>query len=314
MPTIGLDVGGTKVLGVVIDAAGAVVAEHREPTPKGGEAVMDAMVETVHRLRHAVDGVAAVGAGVPGLVDRSGTLRFAPNLPGVVELAVAERLSSATGLPIRVDNDATCALWGEHEAGVARGLDDVLLVTLGTGIGGGLLVDGRLVRGVNGFAGEPGHMVVDADGIACPCGRRGCWERYASGSALGRLGREAADAGTAWRLVHLAGGDPGDVRGEHVTAAAAEGDAGGLAVMAEFARWFALGLANLVALADVGTCVIGGGLVEAGDTVLEPVRRAVSDNVLGGSHRPPVTVVAAALGEHAGAIGAAHLARQAQPG
>ncbi len=307
--TIGLDVGGTKVLGVGLDAGGAVVAEHREPTPRGGAAVIEAMVETVRRLREVVPEVAAIGAGVPGLVDRDGRLRFAPNLPGVVELPVRTLLEEATGLPVRVDNDATCALWGEHEAGVAQGCDDALLVTLGTGIGGGLLLDGQLVRGANGFAGEFGHMVVSADGIACPCGRRGCWERYASGSALGRLGREAADAGTGWRLVELAGGDAGEVRGEHVTEAAADGDPGALEVMESFARWFALGLSNLVAVADVRTCVIGGGLVEAGDTLLDPIRVAVARSLVGGDHRPPVDVVAAGLGEHAGAIGAAHLAR-----
>lgn len=313
-PTIGLDVGGTKVLGVALDGSGSVLAEHREPTPLGGEAVIGAMLETVRRLESVVPGARALGAGVPGLVDRTGRLRFAPNLPGVVELPVASLLQEATGLPVRVDNDATCALWGEHEAGAARGGDDVLLVTLGTGIGGGLLLDGRLARGANGFAGEFGHMVVDADGFACPCGRRGCWERYASGSGLGRLGREAAAAGTGRRLVELAGGEPEEVRGEHVTAAAAEGDPEALAVLATFAGWFALGLANLVAVVDVSTCVIGGGLVEAGETLLVPVREAVGARLVGVGHRPPVQVVAAGLGERAGAVGAAHLAREALPG
>jgi len=309
-PTVGLDVGGTKVLGVVIDSGGAVLAEHREPTPVGGEAVLAAMVETALHLQAKVPGVVALGVGLPGLVDRQGNLRFAPNLPGVVELPAASRLEELTGLPVRVDNDATCALWGEHVAGVARGADDVLLVTLGTGIGGGLLLDGRLVRGRNGFAGEPGHMVVDADGVPCPCGRRGCWERYASGSGLGRMGREAAERGSGRRLLELAGGDPNEVRGEHVTQAAAEGDPNAEAVLGHFAGWFAMGLANLVAIVDVGTCVIGGGLVEAGDTLLDPVREAMGASLLGGSHRPPVTILAAGLGEHAGAVGAAHLARE----
>jgi glucokinase len=313
-PTIGIDVGGTKVLGVAVDAGGVMVAEHREPTPEGGEAVLATMLTIVEQLRARVPEVAALGAGVPGLVDRTGTLRIAPNLPGVVELAVATRLASATGLPTRVDNDATCALWGEHATGVARGADDVLLVTLGTGIGGGLLLDGQLTRGANGFAGEFGHMVVAAGGIRCPCGRSGCWERYASGSALGRMGREAAGGGGAARMVELAGGDPADVRGEHVTAAAAEGDAAAQAVVAEFASWFAIGLANLVAIVDVRTCVVGGGLVEAGDVLLTPIREAVRGDLIAAGHRPPVDIVAATLGEHAGAVGAAHLAREALAG
>ena len=313
-PTIGIDVGGTKVLGVAVDADGAMVAEHREPTPEGGEAVLATMVTIVEQLRARVPGVAALGAGVPGLVDRTGTLRIAPNLPGVVELAVAARLAAATGLATRVDNDATCALWWEHAMGVARGADDVLLVTLGTGIGGGLLLDGLLARGANGFAGEFGHMVVAAGGIRCPCGRSGCWERYASGSALGRMGRQATEGGGAPRMVALAGGDPADVRGEHVTGEAAEGDAAALGVVAEFASWFAVGLANLVAIVDVRTCVVGGGLVEAGDVLLTPIREAVGSDLIAAGHRPPVDIVAATLGEHAGAVGAAHLAREALAG
>jgi glucokinase len=307
--TIGLDVGGTKVLGVALDGDGAVVAEHRERTPSGGDAVLGAMVATVERLRARVPGVVAAGAGVPGLVDRGGVLRFAPNLPGVVDLPVAAVLAERTGLPVRVDNDATCALWGEHEAGAARGGDDVVLVTLGTGIGGGILADGELLRGANGFAGELGHMVVDAGGIECPCGRRGCWERYASGTGLGRMGRAAAAGPDGGRLRALAGGAEG-VRGEHVTAAAAEGDVAALAVLEQLAAWFALGLANLAAVLDVDTCVVGGGLVEAGATLLDPVRAAVDAQLVGAGHRPKMAIVPAALGEHAGAIGAAHLARE----
>ncbi|MEA3020031.1 MAG: glucokinase, partial [Actinomycetota bacterium] len=219
-PTVGIDVGGTKVLGVVADAAGTVLAEHRVPTPPDGEQLIATMVELVARLRASHPDVTAVGAGVPGLVDRDAVLRFAPNLPGIVELAVGARLAGATGLPVRVDNDNTCALWGEHLLGAARDRTDVVLVGLGTGIGGGLLLDGRLARGTHGFAGEIGHMVVARGGIACVCGRHGCWEQYASGTALGRLGRESGAA----RIVELAGGLVDDVRGEHVTAAATEGD------------------------------------------------------------------------------------------
>ena len=308
MPTLGVDIGGTKVLGVALDEDGTVVAEHRVPTPRGSEALVDDVLEVVAVLRDACDGASAVGVGLPGLVDRSGVLRFAPNLPGVVELPVGRLVADAIGLPVIVDNDATCATWAEHRVGAARGAADVILVTLGTGIGGGIVLDGRLMRGAHGFAGEIGHMVVDADGIACVCGRRGCWERYASGSGLGRIAREAAEAGLGRRLVALAGGDPDLVRGEHVTAAALEGDAEALAVLDRFAGWFAVGLANLVHILDVGTCVVGGGLVEAGDVVLGPIRRAFVDRVVAPDHRPPVPIVPAELGERAGAIGAALLA------
>lgn len=273
---------------------------------------MEALVGMVTSLRDVVgaEREVVVGVGVPGLVDREGTLRFAPNLPGIEELAVARLGMEATGLDWRVDNDATAALWAEHRLGAARGADDALLVTLGTGIGGGLLAEGRLVRGAHGFAGEVGHMVVDAGGLPCPCGRRGCWERYASGSGLGRLGREAAEAGRGRRLAALAGGDPLDVRGEHVSAAAAEGDSEAAAVVGVFADWFAIGLANLVHLLDVERCVVGGGLVASGETLLEPVRRSFAERVVAPDHRPMIEIVAAELGPRAGAVGAALLAGQ----
>ena len=290
--TIGVDVGGTKVLGVVVDDAGAVLAELRVPTPPTDDGLVAAMIDVVDKLRAEHD-VVGLGAGVPGLVDRNAVLRFAPNLPGIVELPVGALLADATGLPVRVDNDNTCALWGEHLLGAARDATDVVLVGLGTGIGGGLLVDGRLARGAHGFAGEIGHMVVARGGIPCVCGHNGCWERYASGNALGRMAR---DAGIG-------------ERGEDVTTAAIAGDAAALAVFDEFADWFAVGLVNLVHVLDVSRCVIAGGLVEAGEVLIEAVRRAFRARVVAPEHRPPVEIVAAQLGERAGAIGAALLAR-----
>lgn len=288
-----------------MDGDGTPVAEHRLPTPRGEAAVLDVLAATVAALEPA----SSVGVGVPGLVDVAGVLRFAPNLPGVVDLDVRSGLLARfPHLAVRVDNDATCAGWAEATAGAARGAKDAVLVTLGTGIGGGVIANGVLVRGTNGFAGELGHMVVDPDGPPCPCGQRGCWERFASGSGLGVLARQAAAAHPLCGMADLAGGDVEAVRGEHATAAAAQGDPVALAVMADFGRWVALGLANLANIFDPEVLVLGGGLVEAGDVLLGPVRAAFSGLVLAGAHRPPVAIVAATLGERAGAIGAALLA------
>ncbi len=311
----GLDLGGTKLLGVVVDpdVPGAPLLEEKVATPAGGEAVLEEVVALASRLcERAADqfgeGVGAVGLGAPGLVDRRGTLRYGPNLPGVVDLALADLLRTRLERAVSVDNDATCAAWGEHERGASRGIDHSVLVTLGTGIGAGITVKGAVLRGANGFAGEPGHMVVDPSGPLCPCGRRGCWERYASGSGLGWLARESAQAGLAARVVELAGGEPEDVRGEHVTAAAAEGDAEALAVLKRFGWWVALGIANLVNVLDPGMVVIGGGLAEAGGLVLDPTRSAYRQLVFAADHRPDVPIVLAHLGGHAGAVGAALLA------
>ena len=312
--TIGIDLGGTKCLGVVAGPDGQVHDELRLPTPQGEEAIMATLAAVATTLaERAPAAIAGVGVGAPGLVGQPGTLVSAPNLPGVFDLELAGPLARHLGLPVVVDNDATCAGWAEREAGAARGRDDVVFVTLGTGIGGGMVLGGRLYRGSHGYAGEIGHMVVDPRGPACPCGRRGCWERFASGSGLGRLAREAAHAGRLRRAVELAGSDPEAVRGEPVTAAAAVGDQDALEVLSEFAWWVGVGLSNLANVLDPEAFVVGGGLVEAGDLLLDPVRRAFSDLLQAGgaARRPPVDVLPASLGEHAGAIGAALLARPA---
>lgn len=312
---IGVDLGGTKILARAADPADPTraLAAARVDTPRGAVAIIEALAGVVGQLQAEVVAageppVGAVGIGAAGLVDLGGVLRFAPNLPGVVDLEIGPTLTERLGLPVVVDNDANCATVAEHRAGAAIGVEHAVLVTLGTGIGAGVVVDGVLLRGHAGFAGEPGHMVVDPSGPPCPCGRRGCWERFASGSGLGRLARDAAEAGRADRVVALAGGDPEAVRGEHVTRAVLEGDPDARAVLHDFAWWVALGVANLVHVLDPEVVVIGGGLVAAGEALLEPTRSAYSGLVLGDSHRPVVRIVAAALGPEAGAIGAALLA------
>ncbi|MEZ5140940.1 MAG: ROK family protein [Acidimicrobiales bacterium] len=311
----GLDLGGTKVLAAAVAPAAPldVRAEVRRDTPRGAAALVDALAAAVAALDERLaadghDGVAAVGVGVAGLVDRAGVLRFAPNLPGVVDLDVRTELAARVGRPVTVDNDANCAALAEHRLGASAGSRSSVLLTLGTGIGGGLVIDGAVQRGAFGFAGEPGHMLVDPHGPPCPCGRRGCWERFASGSGLGRLARDAAAAGRASHIVELAGGDPEAVRGEHVTAAALAGDPDAAGILVELAWWVAVGVANLVDLLDPEIVVVGGGLVAAGELLLGPVREAYAGLVLAHDHRPSVPVVAARLGERAGALGAALLA------
>jgi glucokinase len=307
--TIGVDIGGTKILAVAVDPRGVVDSELWARTPPGGQELLDAVATLVTRLRPQETTV-AVGVGAPGLVDEDGVLRFAPNLPAIVGLPIRDGLEArVSGSWVRVGNDASFAGWAEHVLGAGRGHRDLLLVTLGTGIGGGIVSGGRLQEGANGFAGEIGHMVVDPHGPACPCGKRGCWERWASGSGLGRLGQKAVAAGLARRVVELAGGDPEAIRGEHVTRAASEGDADARAVMGTYAWWLALGLANLSNIFDPATIVLGGGLVEAGPILLEPTRLAFAELIEAAPYRPPVAIVPARMGARSGAIGAALLAR-----
>jgi glucokinase len=322
--TLGIDVGGTKVLGLALDGSGAVLADVRLPTPgirgaQGAEGVREELVEAMAtvatqltvRVRPSSDLLPLyVGVGVPGLVDDDGILRFAPNLPVGPSFDIASLLSERLGgSRVVVDNDSTCAMVGEWAYGAAAGASNAVMITLGTGIGGGIVADGRVLRGANGFAGEIGHMVVDPAGPVCPCGRRGCWERYASGSGLGRLGREAAQAGRLSAVVSLVGGDPEAVRGEYITQAALAGDADARAVLEEHGWWLALGLVNLANILDTSTIVIGGGLVAAVRLVFDPVRQAFDEMMVQGHQRPGVKILLAALGERAGAIGAAFVAR-----
>ncbi|MHB8680910.1 MAG: ROK family protein [Acidimicrobiales bacterium] len=324
--TLGIDVGGTKMLGLALDAAGRTLFEVRAPSPQlprgagptemqaASEALVEAMAVLATQLgdeleRAGLGPAAAIGVGVPGLVDATGTLHYAPNLPAGTGLAVAEVLQHRLARRVVVDNDATCAAVAESTLGAAAGTGEALVVTLGTGIGGGLVSHGQVWRGANGFAGEIGHMVVDPGGPVCSCGKRGCWERFASGSGLARLAREAAQAGRLHAVVDLAGGDPEAVRGEHVTAAALGGDTEAHAVLEELGWWLALGLSNLALALDPEVVVLGGGLVEVIAIVLGTVRHAFNSMLVGQQHRPEVRIVPAALGEHAGAIGAALVAR-----
>lgn len=303
--TIGIDVGGSKCLGVVLDD-GQVLTESRRPTPRG-EGSLPQLIETLAELATELGPYEHLGVGVPGLVTHEGVLRAAPNLDGVADFDVAGLLAERLSHPVEVDNDATCAALSEWSYGIGRGTTDMVLVTLGTGIGGGLVVGGRLQRGAHGFAGEYGHMVVDPDGPPCPCGRRGCWERYASGSGLARLAREAAVGRRVDRVLQLAGGDPEAVRGEMVQQAAREGDAAALAVIDDFGRWVALGLVNLTNALDPEMFVLGGGLAAGADLYLDSIRRWFRELLYQPELRPLPAVAFASSHERAGAIGAALL-------
>jgi glucokinase len=208
-----------------------------------------------------------------------------------------------------VDNDGNVAAWGEFRFGAARGSSNLLMVTVGTGIGGGIVADGRLFRGAHGFAAEIGHVIVEPNGPLCGCGNRGCWEQVASGRAIGRMGREAAAEHPESLIVELVGGDPQNVHGPAVTEAARRGDRMALGILSEVGRRLGEGIAGLVNVLDPELVVVGGGAAAAaGDLLLDPARRAFSDAVQAPEHRPSVPLVAAALGNDAGAIGAADLA------
>ncbi len=304
---IGLDVGGTKINAFRVARDGTVVERSSAPTPADDEAAtLSAMVELATSLK--TPEVLAVGVGAAGLVDATeGILRFAPNLAWR-DLPIAERMRDALDLPCQVDNDASMAAYGEYRFGAGRGYRHLLLVTVGTGIGGGIVADGRLFRGANGFAAEIGHIIVEPGGPLCGCGNRGCWEQVAAGRAIDRMGREEAREHEHSILRRLAGGDPDKVTGRLVTEAARQGDDAARGILAQTGSRLGEGIAGLVNVLDPQIVVVGGGAIVAGDLLLDPARVAFRDAVEAPEHRPRVPIVPAQLGNDAGAVGAAVLA------
>jgi glucokinase len=310
---IGVDVGGTKALALIVGRNGRVLGELQAQTPHdfgegAGAATAKILTELVIELctRQELDpSDLPVGIGLPGLMRRDGILAFAPNLQTASGANLGTQLGeSLNNSTVYCENDANCAALAEHEWGAGRGVSDFVMVTLGTGIGGGVFADGKLVRGRSGFAGEIGHMVVAARGAPCQCGSHGCWERYASGGGLNRLTLEAAIEGRLPTLVARVG-NAGLVRAEDVTAAAALGLGEAVMVMKEIGWWLALGLSNLAAILDCGHFVIGGGLSSSSDLVLPWAREYLVDLVEGYSARAAITVTASMFGPCSGAMGAA---------
>lgn len=308
---VGVDIGGTKVLAGVVGPDGRVGATARRTTP--GRRVLtrqveDALVAAV--LEATADRpLAAVGVAAAGFVDSAGErVMFAPHLPWQGE-PLRALLEERLGCPVALDNDANCAARAEAHHGVARGASSALMVTMGTGIGGALLLDGRVLRGANGMAGEFGHMQVVPDGRACECGRQGCWEQYSSGNALVRDARALMGEQPSV-LAEMAGG-PDGVTGPMVSAAAEQGDLVARRAFASVGDWLGVGAANLVAALDPQLVVIGGGVSAAGDRLLEPARAALRRSLVGGAHRRVPDLVAGSLGPESGMVGAALLAAQA---
>jgi len=307
----GVDVGGTKIAGAVVDLEGKILEEARVESPAmDAEAIEQAITDLVAELRSRHE-VEVVGIGAAGYVDaKRASVMFAPNL-ALRDVDLKSELEARIGLPVVVENDANAAAWGEFAFGAGADVDDLLMVTVGTGVGGGIVLDGRLYRGAFGPAAEIGHLRVVPEGHLCGCGQRGCLEQYASGRALVREAVTAASGGVdaAQPLLAMAGGDPQAITGPLITEAARAGDPFSTELIASLARWLGGGIASLVAVLDPAAVVIGGGVSEAGDLLMVPLRTAFESQLSGRGHRPVAEIRLATLGNKAGVIGAADLAR-----
>jgi glucokinase len=314
--TIGVDIGGTKVAAGVVDECGTVVATTHRGTPADDVArIEDAIAAAVGELTSKYD-VRAVGVGAAGFIDaQRSTVMFAPNLAWRDEPLRAS-LQRRLGLPVVVENDANAAAWAEVRFGAGRGADHVVILTVGTGIGGGIVVNGQLLRGQFGAAAEIGHVIVVPDGRRCGCGQRGCWEQYASGRALVREAQELARVSPEMvgHLLGLACGRPDDITGKMVTQAAAAGDVAALRCFEVIGRWLGRGLAGLAAILDPSLFVLGGGVSAAGEVLRAPALASFREFLTGGGHRPVAELRIAELGPAAGLVGAADLARSWEAG
>jgi glucokinase len=310
--TIGVDVGGTKIAAAVVNPDGSIVEKLRRETPAHEtRATEDAIIALVGELRQRHD-IEAVGIGAAGYIDeKRATVLFAPNLAWRDE-PLKSIVEKAVGIPVIVENDANAAAWGEFRFGAGADVDELLMVALGTGIGGGIVLRGELFRGTFGIAGEFGHIKMVPDGRVCGCGNRGCWEQYASGKALVREVREVADtkSPTASAILEAAGGDAAAITGQMVTAAAKDGDRLCIEAFDTIGAWLGRGLADLASIFDPGVVVIGGGVSEAGDLLMDPARSSFKRELSGRGHRPEMEIRLAALGNSAGMSGAADLARR----
>ena len=313
---IGIDIGGTKVAGGVVDAHGNVTHRARRDTPhrsKSPSVVEGTIVEVVTELMQLAgpETIAAVGIGAAGFVaaDRA-TVVFAPHLSWRHE-PLQEALQKRVSVPIFVDNDANAAVWAEWKFGAAQGETHVMMITLGTGIGGGILINGQVQRGRFGIAGEFGHMQVVPGGHRCECGNRGCWEQYASGNALVREAHSlfSANSPIASDLLDRVGGVLDNLTGPLITQAARDGDPTARELLAEIGNWLGVGIANLAAAFDPGMFVIGGGVSTADELLLASARETFKRQLAGRGYRPEARIVVAQLGNDAGLIGAADLAR-----
>ncbi|MBT1017995.1 ROK family glucokinase [Canibacter sp. lx-72] len=310
---IGIDIGGTKIAGGVVTADGEVLATVTKPTPAADpNATINTILAVIAELRSNYE-VTAVGLGAPGFIDNSRSkIIFSPNITWHNE-PLSQKISSSTQLPVILENDANVAAWGEFKFGAAQNHHTAAVITVGTGIGGGIILEDRLIRGSYGFAGEIGHMNMVAAGRLCGCGANGCWEMYSSGNALVEYARTRAaqTPADASKMLELAGGSPAGITGLIVTKAASEGDRAAQDSFREIGKWLGRGMVNLAAILDPEVFVLAGGVSEAGDLLRVPVAESFKENLVASDYRPSPLILLAKLRNSAGLIGAADLALEA---
>ncbi len=311
--TIGVDIGGTKIAAGIVGPEGDVQAVGRRSTPKrDADAVVEVISELVDSLvRGTEEEIIGVGLGVAGFVDATQSMVLTASNLGWNSVPIKAKLERSLSLPVIVENDANAAAWGEYRFGAGVGRTDMIMVTVGTGVGGGIVMCGKLQRGAHGLGSEFGHMVLVPEGRLCACGLHGCWEQYASGSSLVRYARDLAgeDRTEAEIMLSLGDGTPEGIQGLHVSDAAAQGDPVALEAFDRLGLWLGRGMADIAAMLDPAVFVVGGGVIESGDLILRPTMESFAASLVSREVRPLTPIVPAILGNAAGIVGAGDLAR-----
>lgn len=308
----GVDIGGTNIKIGLVDINGKIVADNSIKTRKenGYKGILEDIVEDIRSLceKCGVDyhDIAGIGIGVPGVVDsRTGTVSYSANL-GWRDVPIVHGMEVASGIRTEAANDANCAAWGEYKFGASRSMDNVILITLGTGVGSGIIIEGKLFDGVASAGGEAGHMIIVKDGKKCNCGLRGCWECYASATALIGQTEEAMEKHPE-SLLHEVARENGGVSGRTAFIAAGKGDKVAEEVVENYIDYLATGLINLGNVFHPNAIIIGGGVSNEGPALISPLEEKVNAGLLANEHNPKVRIIGASLGNKAGLIGAAAL-------
>ena len=305
---VGVDLGGSKINAILSDSSGNIEARDLRDTlsHEGPDAVIKRIIESIKQVASRAD-IAGIGIGAAGACDvATGVITLSPNLPGWYNIPLKDIIQREFDLPVYLENDATAAALGEHCFGGGVGIDNLIYICVGTGIGGGILIDGQLYHGASGSAGEIGHMTIDINGPSCPCGNSGCWETLASGTALAREAVKRIEAGTQTSILNFADGQLQKVSAHRVFLATREGDRLANELISQTAHYLGVGLVNIVNIFNPQLILIGGGLSRMGQLLLEPATKVVRERAYELPARA-VRIELARLGADAEALGAAAL-------
>lgn len=307
----GFDIGGTNIRGLALGNDGELTQLHQRKHLGDLKSIVNSIVDISMQIQITTNKkIRNIGIGCAGLVDSNGVVKTSPNIQAIENFPLRTEVEEKLQIPVIVENDANCAAWAEAKLGAAQDSNNVIVVSFGTGIGAGILLNGELQKGASGYAGEIGHMVIEKGGLACPCGKRGCWEQYASGSALGRIANEMLNEKTITKIKSNTGSQNASITSEQIGIAAQENHPEAIRVIKAYSEQVAIGLGNLTKALDPEVIILGGAITAIGEPLLQPIKESYLEVTGSGLDSTTVEILLARFGNKAGSIGAAIFANQ----